>query len=141
MNPSGTSFGVSPPQEQLIDTESITNLPSERQNTPLTETPLRRSGRSLREVNFIDDERKQLLQKQTETQETLLLVSKSVDRSLTEIARYARKSYELKKEKIEIMKANEKMRNLENHEKTRRHKENMEVKLKELELKSKKFQF
>lgn len=133
MNPSGRVFGTG--SAEALQEHSKVDANVENLDAPSVPEP----GNAHRKKS-IENDRLKLLQKQTETQEKLLAVSESIQKSFSEIARYSRKNYDLNREHLDLLKAKEKRKEKENIEKNLRHKDLLEAKLKKLKCQLKSLQ-
>ncbi|XP_067644894.1 MICOS complex subunit mic25a-like [Eurosta solidaginis] len=129
---------IQPPRSSTMATRSPEGQQDNQPPRPSTMTPTTTPRPRL----TVDDREKirlKALQKQTEVQDTLCQGVLKMGKTLEDIARYSRKLYEQKKQELTLLKEKEERKKAENIEKKRQHKDKMETKLKELELKTLKY--
>ncbi|XP_017475228.1 PREDICTED: uncharacterized protein LOC108365647 [Rhagoletis zephyria] len=137
VNPSGSTFGANIQETEGNDRNDSSQPEAQDEEMDLSAT----STQARRRMTVEDRENIRLsaLERQSEVQEVLCSRVSGIEKRLEEISRYARKTYEIKKEKLNLLKMKEQRKKEENLEKNRQHKEKMEMKLKELELKTLKY--
>ncbi|XP_055915358.1 uncharacterized protein LOC129948394 [Eupeodes corollae] len=135
VNPMGNTFGTN--STATVEQPDSNNADVEVEDAPMAMTSAQSTkiNECRRSRGKFVDERVKLLQKQTETQEKLLVASDSIQKSLSEMARYSRKNYEVNKEHVEVLKAKEKRKERENLQKAQQHKDLLDLKIKKLECK------
>ncbi|XP_055919018.1 uncharacterized protein LOC129951046 [Eupeodes corollae] len=128
--------------EQAVRPEDIEVLnekdPGEADKQKSPPPPLPAMKRTTMNENS-EKERLRLLQGQTATQTELVKIEKEKLSFLSDIARFSRKSYEIQREKLALLKAAEKRKEKENFDKNRRHAEYLEMETKKHELEMLKF--
>ncbi|XP_049308092.1 uncharacterized protein LOC125777372 [Bactrocera dorsalis] len=141
VNPSGAAFGSTTPAPApapaYLDEEHLAEVEVQPEQAGNVSISSRQAPTS--RVEDRENLRMKALEKQGETQESLVGIMENINSVCSEISRYTRKIYELKKEKLALYKMKEERKKEENNQKNRRHKEKIEIKLKELDLKKLKY--
>ncbi|XP_055914609.1 uncharacterized protein LOC129947881 [Eupeodes corollae] len=144
VRPEGMCFGSSHQisEDLIIGLQDIEVLnekdPGEADTQKSPPPPLTAMKRTTMNENS-EKERLRLLQGQTATQTELVKIEKEKLSFLSDIARFSRKSYEIQREKLALLKAAEKRKEKENFDKNRRHAEYLEMETKKHKLEMLKF--
>ncbi|XP_036329205.1 uncharacterized protein LOC118741363 [Rhagoletis pomonella] len=129
-NPEGVSHGASNSISAPLASENC--IEEENLQSEVEATPRRRVRSSVVNADVRENERIEMLKQQTLNQEKLLKVVRGLGEKMHDIGRYARKTFEISKQK-------EAREEREHFERIQLQKQKLELKLRELELKELKY--
>ncbi|XP_050338690.1 uncharacterized protein LOC126765145, partial [Bactrocera neohumeralis] len=115
MNPSGAAFGSTTPAPAYLEEENLEDVEVQPEQAGNVSISSRQAPTS--RVEERENLRMKALEKQAETQESIVGIMQNINSVCNEISRYNRKIYELKKENLALYKMKEERKKEEYKEK------------------------